>query len=416
MLSSDNAPWPVPFEPLEERVFLSAVTIITVNATGIALPPTPVILPLGVYPTGEGSPIQAVAGQQFNGEVGFFSYEVSANPTTLQLTIDWGDGTTSGGTLQTITLPNGQSAVGVFGSHVYSQPGLFKVVAHANEDVGLGYDGTFGTTEAIADITGNPAETGSVIAATNGQQYTGPVGQFSAPNGLPADAQVSINWGDGSTSPGQIVLETDGAYEIVGSHTFELSNNGAYVDHLFAITTTVSTAQSQMIATVQSVAVVSGSQITGSVIDATSGDAFSGALGQFDASLWTDSPLYAPNDFLMATIDWGDGDQTSGQINQLSTGAYQISGTHAYSQNGYYVAQAAVWELEPVAGQSTPAYVYVPAIIFSAFNVQSPPAVSVTVPVNNLDHPLFTPNFSTVQITTDNWLGDDTNLLGLLDN
>ncbi|HUB27846.1 MAG TPA: LEPR-XLL domain-containing protein [Tepidisphaeraceae bacterium] len=421
MLSSDHASWPAPFEPLEQRILLSAAVQFSVAPPvvvnlppGFVIPQTPVTLPLGIAATGEGAPIQAAAGQVFDGEVGFFPGEISADPTTLELSIDWGDGTTTGGTLQTVTLANGQTAVGVFGSHIYSQPGFFKVVAHANEDVGLGYDGTFGTTEAIAEVSGAGGEAGSVFAATDGQDYAGSIGEYSAPNGLPAGAQATIDWGDGSTFPGQIIPESDGDYEIIGAHTFGLPNNGPCVDNVLGISASIST-PSQTLATIRSIAVVSELQITGSVISAESGTEFSGALGQFDASLWVDSPLYTSNDFLAATIDWGDGVVTSGQIDRLSSGAFAITGTHTYGQNGYFVAQASVWEMEPVAGQSFPAHVYVPAIIYSAFNVQSPPAASATVPVNNANRPVFTPNFSSVQISTDNWLGDNTNLLGLLE-
>jgi hypothetical protein len=289
------------------------------------------------------------------------------------LTIDWGDGTTSGGSLESITLPDGATATAVIGSHTYSRPGLFVVSVQANEDVGLGFDGIFGTLQSVADVSSSAGSSGLLIPATFGQEFTGAVGGFAAPSGgLPDDAQATINWGDGSSSAGQIVLQSDGSYQIVGSHVFQPNPYRGATIVLFSVQATVASATSGApLATVNSVVELGDSQTYGVVNTVLTGQEFTGSVGTFPASLWTSSSLYQPGDYLQATIDWGDGTQSAGQLTLGSDGIYDVSGSHTYAQPGHQPILTSVEELDTVAGQSTPGHVYWPAVISSAFNVEN---------------------------------------------
>jgi hypothetical protein len=414
------------FEALERRFHLSS-TIVTTAVVSITVPAVfvlsgPVTLPLGISATGESSPIVADVGQQFSGEVGFFAGEISAQPQTLQLSIDWGDGTSSGGTLSDVTLADGDVVTGVFGSHTYPQPGLFPVTIQANEDVGLGFDGIFGSASAVAEVNGAQNSGALLIPAIFGEEFSGPVGSFAAPpGGLPDDAQATIDWGDGTTSVGQIVAQSDGTYSVIGSHIFQ--PNPFYGDTLFAVQTTVVSAETsgQPIGTINSMVQLSEAETSGLVNSAETGQEFSGLVGSFPATLWTDSSLYLPGDYLSeVTIDWGDGVQTAGQLTQLSDGTYQIDGSHTYAQDGYYLAEAWVWEMRVVPWQAVPGHIYVPAAIYSAFNVGSgADSGSLTVVPRSPAPVAPAPaNFTAAHtaVASDAWLFDSSGSSNLLDS
>jgi len=373
------------FESLEGRSLLSAATVTP--------PPTGITLPFGLYPTGESAPINAVAGQQFSGEVGFFTSDEETNPQTIAITIDWGDGTTSGGTLQTVALPGGNVAPAIFGTHSYSLAGIYKVSVEANEDVGLNFDGIFGSLQSIADVAAAPGSStddsqGVLIPASFAQTFSGSVGSIPAPAGaLPQGAAATINWGDGSTSSGKAVLQSDGSYQIIGSHNYQPSSYRQGTNSLYAVETTVPTGGGDnfsVITTLDSVVELGDTLTYGVVNSVAAGEEFSGSVGHFAGSLWTGSPSYKAGDFLRATVDWGDGTQTKGLITPQNDGSYDIAGSHTYSQPGYYLISTSVWERQPRTGQQTVApYVFAPAIISSAFNVVAPGAsVPASIPAS----------------------------------
>jgi hypothetical protein len=111
------------------------------------------------------------------------------------ITIGWGDGTTSTGALAS-------GSVGpILGAHIYAQAGIYNGTvtwrdAKGNKSV------TFSMKVTDAPLSA----AGFVIAARVGAPFSGQVGTFTDPNLLStaADFSVTVNWGDGTTSPGTV--------------------------------------------------------------------------------------------------------------------------------------------------------------------------------------------------------------------
>jgi YD repeat-containing protein len=135
--------------------------------------------------------------------------------------INWGDGSTSAGT---VTGSNGTFTV--TGGHVYSDAGQDSVtvtisedglpVASASESVTVADAALTLQAQNIAAVAGT--DTGSIQVATLTDANTA---------ATTADyTTVSINWGDGHTTAGTLVAQGNGVFTVMGDHTYQ--NGGNY--------------------------------------------------------------------------------------------------------------------------------------------------------------------------------------------
>jgi hypothetical protein len=133
-------------------------------------------------------------------------------------------------------------------------------------------------------------------------------------------ASATIDWGDGTpASPGTIA---DGS--VSGSHTYaEEGTNTITVavddlDGTFTFTSTATVGDAALSATPASFSVSRRTEFTETV--ATFTDA---------------NPTADVADFT-ATIDWGDGQATSGAISAEPGGGFAVEGSHSYKHKGYF--------------------------------------------------------------------------------
>ena len=160
--------------------------------------------PPGIQPTGPGAvvsadppftvtgnAISATEGQAFSGTVGAISdADPGASPSEYVADIGWGDGT------QTQARLDGWSVVG---SHTYLEEGTYNLtvsVTDRDQDHTIRSDGSPATVvDAPLTAQGRPINT------TN--PFTGSLATFSDadPNGAAADYTLTVDWGDGTTSP-----------------------------------------------------------------------------------------------------------------------------------------------------------------------------------------------------------------------
>jgi len=136
-------------------------------------------------------------------------------------TINWGDGTTTTG-----TVSGSGGTLTVSGSHTYpADEGSFAVTVHLADD-------TPGTATATANITASVLE-GDVLTATGvninalaGTAFNGPVATFrdTFTSNVAGDFTATINWGDGTSSAGT-VSGTGGSFTVSGSHTYGTAGN-----------------------------------------------------------------------------------------------------------------------------------------------------------------------------------------------
>src|SRR6202011_3467411 len=70
--------------------------------------------------------------------------------------------------------------------------------------------------------------TGTPISPVEGSLVNGLVATFSDadPNGMTADYKATINWGDGSSSPGTVSPNAQGNFDIRGAHAY--AEEGSY--------------------------------------------------------------------------------------------------------------------------------------------------------------------------------------------
>ena len=155
--------------------------------------------------------ITGVEGGTFNGQVATFT---DADPTlvasSFTATIDWGDGTTSGG-----TVTASGSGFAVSGNHVYEEEGRYAII------VTVSVEGAQGSSTGVATITDAPITATGFDLICKGQNFSNTVAAFTDadPHGTASDYAAAIFWGDGKSSNGTIVAAGSG-WKVVGTHAY----------------------------------------------------------------------------------------------------------------------------------------------------------------------------------------------------
>jgi titin len=209
-----------------------------------------------------------------------------------------------------------------------------------------------GTSNALSlAITDAPlGVTGSAISATGSTPFTGVVGTFSDTGGSePAGSYTAvIAWGDGSTSPGTVVPNGSG-FNVVGSHTYQSASVSAGVNSPYTTTVTASdeggnSASGTGSATVAHAPLVAWGQNV-SLTEGTSGPLVVALVSDLD-------PRDAGSDFA-ATITWENGKTSSGTVTPAGGGLFQVTGNHAYAEEGNYPVAVSIQDDRGAAVMTT---------------------------------------------------------------
>jgi autotransporter-associated beta strand protein len=257
--------------------------------------------------------IDAVQGASFSGLVADFSDDApDAASQTYSASINWGDGNTSSGNLTS----DGDGGFDVNATHTYVAAGLFNAVVTITAE-----DGRTGNTSDYANVTSLTAD-GESIDAQQGSSFSGSVATFTdADSGTTAaDYTASIDWGDGNVTAGTVTASGSG-FEVTGANTYAAA--GSYDP-----TVTITDPSGASVA-VSGAATVAGLSVTGQDIDANQGQSYSGVLATF-----TDNASDASSEMYTATIDWGDGGNSTGTVASNDGDGYTVTGTHTYSSAG----------------------------------------------------------------------------------
>jgi hypothetical protein len=311
----------------------------------------------------QGTELSATSGQQFSGLVATFT-DSNPNATTANLaaTINWGDGTTSTGTISA----NSNGAFTVSGTHTYTIAG--QSAQGWPSDGGGSYGSVqdvlgnqyFVVTVTIHDTSANAgavalsltkvaasapaiATTGQNISAVAGQSFSGLVATFTDTNtaATASSFTATINWGDGTTSTGTVTADPNGGFDVTGTHTYTSSNDwytfpdgwgihfGSGNRHNL-VSVTITDTQTQSQGKAESLATVAAAApnlvVTAQNVQATSGQSLSGVIATF-----TDVNTSATASSFTATIDWGDGTTSTGTVTADPKGGFDLSGTHTYA-------------------------------------------------------------------------------------
>jgi uncharacterized repeat protein (TIGR01451 family) len=311
--------------PYTVRVTIHHDTAADVTATGSAQ-----VVDAPVDATG-GFSITAVEGVTSSLQtVATFTDPVGAETLAdYSATIDWGDSTSSAGQ---ISVAGGTFAVA--GGHLYAEEGPYVVSVTINHDTA-----TAVTVTSTADITDQDViATGSfAFSAVEGTlSPTQTVATFTDPAGAEPVTNYSarIAWGDGSTSAGNISFNsTTGVFSVQGDHIYPEEGRQVITVTIMhetavnvAVTSTATIQDASLFVSGQDLSIPEGSSLATTIASFTDGN-----------------PNARLSDFT-ATILWGDGSSSTGQIVQ-SGGSFLVQGSHVYAEDGVYTATVTVRDL-----------------------------------------------------------------------
>jgi hypothetical protein len=171
------------------------------------------------------------------------------------------------------------------------------------------------------------------ISPVEGQPFSGTVGDLGADCPLPS-GPFTINWGDGTTSPGTSV----GVTGVQGTHTYadERSTTGT-------VTYTCSSGSktTDFRVTVRDAPLTAAAR----TIAGTAATGLTGVVAHF-----IDANPAAEAAELSAQIRWGDGTSAIGVVRASQGGGFDVSGTHTYATSGRFSVDVSVAD---VGGSTT---------------------------------------------------------------
>jgi cyclophilin family peptidyl-prolyl cis-trans isomerase len=181
-----------------------------------------------------------------------------------------------------------------------------------------------------AALTATPLNTsGSEGAALNN---VGVATFTSANTGAQAsDFTASINWGDGHVSTGTVTAASGSGFLVSGTNTYKEAGK-------FTVAVSIqgpngATAMASGTATINDAALTA----QGTAVTASTGV----ALNNISVATFTDAdPMAQAGDFA-ASIDWGDGQSSSGTVTG-SGGTFSVNGSHTYSTAGNFTIRTTI--------------------------------------------------------------------------
>jgi Domain of unknown function (DUF4214) len=239
--------------------------------------------------------------------------------------INWGDGTTSAGVIS----PSG-STYQVSGTVTYPNVATINNPEQITVSI-LKSDGetaTANSTASVADV--NIFRSGAITLTPTGTSSFGVAADFTDvyPANSTSGYTATIDWGDGtttSTASGNVNMTVSlGDFTITGTHTYSGTGNFDVSVTLADDPPAVQSATSTGTAIVQG----SGLSVTAGTIVATQNQPFTGTLASFTTT--NTSATFT------ATINWGDGSNTTAGTVTGSNGNFSVTGTHTYTQAGSF--------------------------------------------------------------------------------
>jgi hypothetical protein len=255
----------------------------------------------------------------------------SASAQTIIALINWGDGQTSQGTVNSTAV---RGVYTVTGGHTYTGPGVagsYPVTVNISDPDGPTVKAT-GTAIIVPPLTGN----GTLFVTTPGV----PVGSSTilatfidtnpVANANPPSIQATINWGDGQTSVGT-VTPTGGTlaqmtYKVTGFHNYSPVTTASS----FKVTVTINDPSQQQLSVTSTAIVKQYISATNTTFSATVGQ----QLANVKVASFSDSNPSANDTNITAVINWGDGQTSVGSVTSAGGDNYTVTGSHIYASSG----------------------------------------------------------------------------------
>ena len=261
----------------------------------------------------------------------------TAVASDFMATIDWGDATTSAG-----TVSGGGGSFQVSGTHTYATTGTFSVQVTLSDDPPGTATATVTSTAQVAAGLGVVA---SNFSTPEGTAFNGQVATFSDADTTKTAASFTavIAWGDGTSSPGTITGGS-GAFTVTGQHTYADEGSFAFTVTVTEIGPGGATASGMATATVTEADVLAG---TPASFAAQTAIPFNGTVATFTDA----NSANVASDFT-ALIDWGDGHTSVGTVTG-GGGAFTVSGTHTYATSGHFTVTVTLTDDAPGTAMAT---------------------------------------------------------------
>jgi MYXO-CTERM domain-containing protein len=241
-------------------------------------------------------------------------------------------------------VPDGDGGFWALGATTYSAAGTYPVSVVITDS-----DGGSASVQSTAFVLDDVLEVlGTSLSAVEGAAFAGVVASLTGPSPRSSSYTVSIDWGDGTTSPGRVVKGTAPGFDATGAHTYPRAGT-------FAVAVTVSAYGEDIslppdLAVGISNATVADAQLTGQ--DGGAFQAFEDRPYAGVVVLFADADPYGTWGDYAATIDWGDGDGGVSAADAIvpADGGFAVLGTHTYGRLGAFAVTVAIVDR---AGSST---------------------------------------------------------------
>lgn len=320
---------------------------VVVNMAPITLTVKPPTVNVGGVP----QPLSLVDGQSFTETIAsFIDTNRFTTPSDYVARIDWGDGSSSTGTVK-----RGRFGVGSFdvvGTHAYAYWNYgkydYQVTIFRTEEYNR-YQSIIQATPAspIAAPVRAQGVASFVVKdapiAAQGVQATGVEGvltqlqvatfHVNSPNVIASQYTAQINWGDGSTTAGVVgVGAATGDFVVYGTHAYPFGTYSAQVSITSRNGSTATAASTFTITDGPSI-------VTTAPVSAIEGVA---------TSPTTIATFANPNTFAgvgryKATINWGDGSTNSGVVSGNAANGYSVlAPSHVYLNPGNFTVTVTI--------------------------------------------------------------------------
>jgi hypothetical protein len=317
--------------------------------------------------------------------VATFADNAGLTASNYTATIDWGDGTTTAGS---VSGSAGSFTVTSAVSHTYADEGLFTetvTITRTTDSATIAPSGTVAvsdtdvlTASGVATIHGDPN-----VALTNVTVAT-----FTDDNTVntASDFVATVDWGDGTSTLGT-VSGSAGHFTVTGSHTYTQNGN-----ETINVSVSEEPDNPQAIAfdSATSTALIGIAPVSAATISINEGNAVPGGT---QLATFSDSNNADTAASFTASIDWGDGTTTAGTVTGAA-GSFTVTGgphtfTGASAEEGQDVVTATLTRISDSSTAAASASVFVGES--DAFTVTGT-AISGSqgTPLNNVQVATFT--------------------------
>jgi hypothetical protein len=264
-----------------------------------------------------------------------------ATAADFTATVHWGDGasnTSADGTGSVFVVANPLGGFDVLGSHTYTQS-----LRNATFSVQVADDGgaftSASTSTFSVDYPLTPGTLTTPAITTEGQKISSALlFHFTDGDsqGQASDFLATVVWGDGSsntsgdgTSMVRVSANTQGGFDVLGSHTFGDVPSGAAFGVRIQDASGAETGASTTSFTVADPAVQAAGSYT---VTANEGS----DSGSQTVATFTDPAGVEAVANYSASINWGDGTPTTPGTISVNAGTFTVQGHHRYGQEGSY--------------------------------------------------------------------------------